>query len=184
MYRITVFCGSATGNRPEHLETATRFGQALAERDIGLVYGGATIGLMAAVADACLAAGGEIIGVIPKALTHREIAHRELTELRVVESMHERKAMMAELAQGFIALPGGFGTLDELCEVITWAQIGIHNKPIAILNTSGYFDGFLDFIATAEQEGFVRPAHRDLFFVAETADEAISGLQSRFQPLP
>src|SRR6266496_1559672 len=151
--RICVFCGSRPGIRPEYLDAARRLGTLLAERRIGLVYGGASVGVMGAVADAALRGGGEVIGVIPKALERRELAHDNLTELRVVESMHERKALMAELSDVVIALPGGFGTFEELFETITWSQLGIHRKAIGILNVSGFYDGMLALIDHAIEEG-------------------------------
>jgi len=141
--RLCVFTGSSAGVRPEYREAARDLGRLLAQRGIGLVYGGARVGLMGAVADAALEAGGVVIGVIPQGLVAKEIAHTGLTELRVVASMHERKAMMADLADGFVALPGGWGTLEEFFEVLTWAQLGLHAKPCGLLNVGGYFDGLL-----------------------------------------
>lgn len=145
MRRIGVFCGSSVGRRPRYRTEAEALGRALATRRIGLVYGGARVGLMGALADATLAAGGEVIGVIPRALVAKEVAHNGLTELRVVSSMHERKATMVDLADGFIALPGGWGTLEELFEVLTWAQLGLHRKPCGLLNVEEYFRGLLAF---------------------------------------
>ena len=143
LHRGGVFCGSNYGARDDYSDAATKLGSLLAEHGIGLVYGGARVGLMGVVADAALAAGGEVIGVMPQALVDREIAHSNLTKLHIVHSMHERKQLMADLSDAFVALPGGFGTFEELCEVLTWNQIGIHNKPCGILNTLGYYDGLL-----------------------------------------
>ena len=170
MNRLCVFCGSSPGRNPAYLAAAAELGTVLAKRRIGLVYGGASIGLMGAVADAARAAGGEVIGVIPRALVELEVAHTGLADLRVVASMHERKALMAELSDGFIALPGGIGTLEELFEVWTWGQLGSHRKPCALLNVAGFYDrllGFLDFVA---DEAFLRPVHREMLLVAETPD--------------
>src|ERR1051326_7718022 len=141
--RICVFCGSSRGGNPVYAEAARRLGAALAERGIGLVYGGGQIGLMGIVADAVMAAGGEGIGGIPEALALKEVAHEGLTELRVVGSMHERKALMADLAHAFIAMPGGFGTFEEFCEIVTWAQLGMHTKPCGLLNVNGFYDPLL-----------------------------------------
>ena len=166
--RIAVYCGSAYGVRNSYKEAAIALGALLAKRGIGLVYGGGEVGLMGAVANATLAAGGEAIGVITQALFDREIGHPGLTDLRVVGSMHERKMLMADLAGAFIALPGGFGTMDEFFEVLTWAQLGIHHKPIALLNTDRFFDPLLALCDHFVTEGFVRPAQRSLILTAET----------------
>ena len=155
MRRICVFCGAAAGNDPRYAAAAGDLGRALAARSIELVTGGGKVGLMGVVADATLAAGGQVIGIIPRFLEEREVAHRGLTELHVVESLHERKALMHELSDGFIVLPGGFGTLDELMESITWAQLGLHAKPIGIVNVAGYFDELLAFVE--EPGGRVHP---------------------------
>jgi len=168
--RVCVFCGSSAGVRPVYAEAARSVGRLLAERGIGVVYGGGNVGLMGEVADAVLAAGGRVTGVIPRALMEREVGHRGLTELHIVGSMHERKALMVDLADGFVALPGGFGTLDELCEALTWSQLGIHTKPCAVLNVDGYFDALLALFDHATREGFVRDAHRAL--VLEAAEPA------------
>ncbi|HEX8363038.1 MAG TPA: TIGR00730 family Rossman fold protein [Longimicrobium sp.] len=170
MKRVCVFCGSSAGSRPVYAEAARATGRLLAERGIGLVYGGGNVGLMGEVADAVLAAGGEVTGVIPRQLMEREVGHRGLTELHVVGTMHERKALMADLADGFIALPGGFGTLDELCEVLTWSQLGIHAKPCGVLDVDGYFRALLALFDHAVAEGFVRPAHRALVLEATTPE--------------
>lgn len=158
--RVCVFCGSAPGTRPEYLELARRTGEGLAREGVGVVYGGASVGLMGAVADAALQAGGEVVGVIPQALVDREIAHAGLSELHVVGSMHDRKALMAELSDAFVALPGGMGTLEELFEVFTWRQLGLHAKPIVLLDVLGFWNGLAAFLAHAQQQGFLRPEHR------------------------
>ena len=158
--RVCVFCGSSPGVRPEYAAAARAMGTLLAERGIGLVYGGGRVGLMGTVADAAMAAGGEVIGVIPEGLMAREVGHAGLTELRVVRTMHERKALMADLSDAFVALPGGFGTFEEYFEVLTWAQLGIHPKPCGLLNVERYYEPFLAMMDHAVAEGFVRPEHR------------------------
>jgi uncharacterized protein (TIGR00730 family) len=163
--RVCVFCGSSLGSRPAYADAARRLGEALARRRIGLVYGGGSIGLMGVVADAALAAGGEVIGVIPAALERRELARGKLTRLHVVGSMHERKARMAELSDAFVALPGGLGTLEELAEVLTWAQLGLHRKPCALLDAGGYWRPLTAFLDHAVAERFVRPEHRAMVLV-------------------
>jgi uncharacterized protein (TIGR00730 family) len=160
--RICVFCGSRPGLRATYLNDARTLGETLAELRLGLVYGGAHVGLMGAVADAAMANGGEVIGVIPEALVAREVAHRGLTELHVVKTMHERKAKMAELSDAFIALPGGLGTLEELFEVVTWAMLAIHEKPIGVLDTDGYWDSLFTFLTRAANEGFIDTRHLGL----------------------
>jgi uncharacterized protein (TIGR00730 family) len=165
MKRVCVFCGSSPGNRDVYLEAARATGRALAERGIELVYGGGSVGLMGAVADAVLDAGGAVTGVIPRALELRELAHRRLTTLHVVGSMHERKARMAELADGFVALPGGMGTLEELAEILTWAQLGLHARPVGLLDAAGYYRPLIQFFDRAVAEGFLRPEHRRLLLV-------------------
>ena len=160
--RICVFCGSSTGLSPVFRETAKAVGQLLAEKRIGVVYGGGQVGLMGAVADAALEAGGEVIGVIPKSLFEKEIAHAGLRQLCVVSSMHERKALMADLSDAFIALPGGFGTFEEFLEVVTWSQLGIHRKPCGLLNVSGFFDALLSLCDHAVDNGFIRDVDRAL----------------------
>lgn len=176
MRRICVFCGSSMGTRPVYAEFARGLGALLAARGIGLVYGGSKVGLMGVIADAALAAGGEVIGVMPELLVRKEIGHSGLTELHLVKSMHERKAMMVDLADGFIALPGGFGTLDEFCEVLTWAQLGLHGKPCGILNTDGYFDGLLRMFDHAVEEQFLRPAHRMMVLADEDPEVLLDRL--------
>lgn len=162
MKAICVYCGSSSKAKPVYFEAATALGTALAARGWSLVYGGASCGLMGTVADAALAAGGTVIGVLPDFMEDRELAHTGITELHIVGSMHERKAKMAELADGFIALPGGFGTLDEMFEVLTWAQIAIHTKPCAFYNVSGFYDPLFAFLDHMSAEGLLRPHHRDL----------------------
>ncbi len=160
--RLCVFCGSSAGLDPAFAFAARALAAELARRQIGIVYGGGNVGLMGVVADAALAAGGEVIGVIPHGLVSRELAHQGVTELHVVESMHQRKALMAELADGFIALPGGFGTLEEFCEAVTWTQLGLHAKVCGLLNVAGYYDGLLSFLAHALKEDFLRPSHFEI----------------------
>ena len=182
MQRICVFCGSSSGARPIYVEMARATGEALAARGLGIVYGGSSVGLMGALADAALAAGGEVIGVLPRGLFRREVAHRGLTQLHEVGSMHERKALMSELADSFLVLPGGFGTCDELFEMLTWAQIGLHHKPIGLLDVDGFFVALLAFVRHAAQEGFLPLAHIDLLLRAETPAALIDQLLA-YQPL-
>ena len=173
MKRICIFCGSSSGNRTEYTAAAHAMGHALAARKIGLVFGGGGVGLMGAVADACLAAGGDVTGVIPRGLATKELAHARLTDLRVVETMHDRKALMAELADAFIALPGGFGTFEEFFEVLTWSQLGIHRKPCALLNVAGYFDPLVTLFEHSVTEGFVYAEHRQLILHATETNELL-----------
>jgi len=182
MNRLCVFCGSSPGRDPAYLAVAAEMGTLLAKRRIGLAYGGAAIGLMGALADAAQAAGGEVIGVIPRALVEWEVAHAGLADLRIVPSMHERKALMAELSDGFIALPGGIGTFEELFEVWTWAQLGSHSKPCALLNVFGFYDrllGFLDFVV---DEAFLKPVHRNMLLVGETPDGLLEKMEDYRAP--
>jgi uncharacterized protein (TIGR00730 family) len=165
MRRVCVFCGSSDGRDPVHREAARAFGDLLARRGLGLVYGGGGAGLMGAVADAALGAGGEVIGVIPHGLERRELGHRGLTEMRVVGSMHERKAVMAGLSDAFVALPGGMGTLEELAEAATWSQLGIHAKPVGLLDVAGYWAPLTAFFDHAADLGFIRPEHRAIVIV-------------------
>ncbi len=181
--RICVFAGSSTGVRPGYRTAAEALGRALAACGINLVYGGGRVGLMGVLADAVLASGGHVTGVIPHALAAREVAHLGLTDLRVVGSMHERKALMADLADGFIALPGGWGTLDELFEILTWGQLGLHQKPCGLLNADGYFDRLLSFVDHSIDEGFVRREYRRMIAVAESPDALIDTLASYEPPL-
>src|SRR5713226_8253785 len=173
MKRLCVFCGSSTGTDPRYVDEARLLGKLLARRGWGLVFGGGHIGLMGVLADAVLQAGGEVIGVIPQALVDKELAHPGVTELRIVSTMHQRKALMADLADGFAALPGGFGTGDELFEILTWAQLGPHPKPIGLLNVGGFFEPLLAWLDHAGREGFVKPKHRRLLVEAKTPEELL-----------
>jgi len=179
---MCVFCGSSSGSDPAYVEAAGRLGRLLADEGITLVYGGARVGLMGAVADAALGAGGKVIGVLPDFLKRKELEHPKLTELLIVSSMHERKARMAELADAFIALPGGMGTLEEFCEVVTWAQLGLHEKPCGLLNIQGYYDPLLEFVDRMIDEGFVRKKHKGLVLSAETPAALLAAMRT-FQPI-
>jgi len=172
--RVAVYCGSADGTNPAFLAEARSLGTALAAAGLGLVYGGANIGLMGAVADTALAGGAEVIGVLPNVLSGREIAHPSLTRLELVPTMHERKARMADLADAFLILPGGYGTLEEMLEAVTWAQLGLHAKPCILINTAGYWDGFLAFLDTAVDAGFLKSKNRGLLRLAANAAEAVA----------
>jgi hypothetical protein len=172
--RVAVYCGSADGNHPAFLSEATALGKAIAAAGLGLVYGGANLGLMGAVADAALAGGAEVIGVLPDVLAGKEIAHSGLTALEMVPTMHERKARMAELASAFLVLPGGYGTLDELMEAVTWAQLGMHSKPCILINTAGYWNGLLAFLDSAVAAGFLKEENKRLLHVAASAGEAVT----------
>ncbi|MBY0370066.1 TIGR00730 family Rossman fold protein [bacterium] len=174
LHSVGVFCGANTGTNPLFAEQARELGHALADRGLGLVYGGGSVGLMGEIANAVLERGGRAVGVIPQHLVDREVSHRGLTKLHIVSTMHERKALMAELSDAFISLPGGFGTLDEMCEILTWAQLGMHAKPMGLLNTAGFYNGFLTFLDQAVANGFLRPQNRDLIQVAGSVDEALS----------
>jgi uncharacterized protein (TIGR00730 family) len=176
MNRICVFCGSAQGTLPLYRETANRVGRRLAERGIGVVYGGGRVGLMGVLADAALAAGGEVIGVIPQRLAKAEVAHAGLTRLHVVQTMHERKALMADYADAFLALPGGFGTLDELFEAITWRQLGFHDKPCGLLDVNGYFSDLRAFIERAVSDGFIRSEDAGRLIHGEEVDALLGRL--------
>ena len=171
--RVAVYCGSADGNDPAFLAEARALGKGIAAAGLGLVYGGASVGLMGAVADAALAGGAEVIGVLPDVLAGKEIAHAGLTRLELVTTMHERKARMAELADAFLVLPGGYGTLEELLEAVTWAQLRLHAKPVILINTAGYWDGLLKFLDTALAAGFLKAKNRELLLVAGNAAEAV-----------
>ena len=164
--KICVYCGSSPGKNPAYSQAAVKLALALCERNIGLVYGGGAVGIMGTVADAVLAAGGEAVGVIPKALASKEVAHDSLSELHVVASMHERKAMMADLADGFIALPGGWGTLEEIFEILTWEQLGFHDKPCGLLNIEGYYDGLIGFLENSFDQQFVNELCRPMLMKA------------------
>ncbi|MDB6108539.1 MAG: yvdD [Pedosphaera sp.] len=178
--RVCVYCGSSFGSRPEYVEAAQQMGRVLARRGLELVYGGGRVGLMGTIADAVLAENGRVIGVIPHALASKEIAHQGLQDLRVVGSMHERKALMVELADAFIAMPGGFGTMEEFCEVLTWAQLGLHRKPHGLLNTAGFYDSLLGFFDHTVAERFVRAEHRSLV-VSEEDPERLLDLLGKVQ---
>ena len=177
--RICVFCGSHAGNNESYVAMAGDAARAIVRAGFGVVYGGGRIGLMGALADAALAAGAEVIGVIPQALSNVEIAHPGLTHLHVVGSMHERKALMASSSDGFIALPGGFGTMDEFCEILSWRQLGIIDKPIGLLNYGGYFDDLLSLFDRMVERGFLTPVHRDLFVTAPSIDELLAVMFSK-----
>ncbi len=177
MRRVCVFCGSCAGSREVYATGARRLGEALAARGLGLVFGGGHVGLMGVVADAVLKAGGEAVGVIPQALMDKELAHGGLSELHVVTTMHQRKALMADLSDGFVALPGGFGTADELFEILTWGQLGLHAKPVGLLDTVGYFDPLLEWLDVAVREGFLRPQHRALLLRADDPDRMLDLLR-------
>jgi uncharacterized protein (TIGR00730 family) len=182
--RVCVFCGSNIGLRPEYLGEAVALGRLLGKAGLGLVYGGARVGLMGALADAALANGGEVIGVIPRSLAAVEVAHAGLSRLYVVETMHERKALMAQEADAFVALPGGFGTLDEFFEILTWAQLEIHTKPCLMVNTGGYYDHLLSFLEVAIEEGFLKGENRAYIHVVGNAAEAVQRVQELWETLP
>ena len=182
IHRLAVYCGSATPADPRYIALAREVGETLARRGIGVVYGGGKVGLMGALADAALAAGGEVIGVIPEALEHRELSNRKCTELHVVPGMHERKRLFTDLADGFITLPGGVGTMDELWEAVSWSQLGYHAKPVGLLNAFGFYDGLLEFNRHMADVGFVRPAHRHIIIDATTIDDLLDKM-ARVQPV-
>ncbi len=181
--RVCVFCGSSPGASPRYLAAANGLGVLLAQRGLGLVYGGASVGLMGKLADAVLAEGGEVIGVIPRAMITKEVAHAGLLDLRVVDSMHERKALMADLSDAFIALPGGIGTLEELLEILTWSQLGIHDKPCGVLNVRGYFDGLLALLDHVVAERFMRPEHRAMLLAEPTPEALLDALEGYAAPV-
>jgi uncharacterized protein (TIGR00730 family) len=178
MKRLCVFCGSRVGGNPLYIERARELGQALAGRGIGVVYGAGHIGLMGILADAALAAGGEVIGVIPQALVDRELAHSGLTQLHVVTGMHQRKALMAALSDGFVALPGGFGTADETFEMLTWAQLKIHAKPVALLNVAGFFDSLLAWLDRAVQDDLLKQRYRDMVLVDDDLERLLNRMSA------
>jgi uncharacterized protein (TIGR00730 family) len=180
--RLCVFCGSSSGTRPVYAEAAAELGRELANSGVGLVFGGGRVGLMGILADSVLAAGGQAIGVMPRALVEKEIAHTSLTELHVLESMHQRKALMAELADAFLLLPGGFGSWEEFCEIVTWLQLGIHRKPCAVLNVAGYYDDLLSLADHALAEGFLRLAHRHMMIVEENPQALLSRMAAASIP--
>ena len=176
--KICVFTGSRPGARPEYAEAARRLGRALAERNYGLVYGGGKVGLMTVIADTMLAMKGHVTGVIPGDLVAKEVAHKGLSELRIVKTMHERKAVMADLSDGFIAMPGGIGTMEEFFEVLSWAQLGIHNKPCALLNAGGYYRPLINFLDHAVAEDFLKPKHRSLLLIDEEPEKLLDRLEA------
>ena len=179
--RVCVFCGSNSGKDPAYAEAARALGQLFAREGIALVYGGGSVGLMGELADAVLASGGEVIGVIPHALWAREVGHRGLTDLRIVETMHERKAMMADLADAFIALPGGLGTLEEIFEIWTWAQLGLHRKPLGFLDVNGFYAPLMEFLDRAVRSRFVRDEHRAIAMIARDPEALLKRFES-WQP--
>ena len=179
---LCLFCGSSAGSSPAYTAAADAFGRTLAEMGIRLVYGGGSVGLMGIAADACMAAGGTVIGVIPQMLLEKEVGHKSITEMHVVANMHERKALMTELSEGFIALPGGYGTLDELFEALTWLQLGYHRKPVGLLNVSGFFDHLVNFIDHSRDERFLRALHRDSLCVDADLRQLIKKLQAAEAP--
>jgi len=180
--RICVYCGSSPGKNPAFALAAAGLAKTMCERGIGLVYGGAAVGVMGALANAVLEAGGEAIGVIPRSLAIKEVAHHNLTELHVVSSMHDRKAMMAELSDGFIALPGGWGTLEEIFEILTWAQLGFHEKPCGLLNIEGYYDGLIGFLDNAIEQQFVREVCRPMLMTASDPADLLDRFASYQAP--
>jgi uncharacterized protein (TIGR00730 family) len=182
MKRITVFCGSSSGTEEIYTSQAILLGQTLAKRNIELVYGGAKVGLMGAVADGVLNAGGKAIGVLPNFLRSKEIAHKQLTELILVDTMHERKTKMNDLCDGVIALPGGFGTLDELFEMLTWGQLGLHKKPIAILNIDGYYDALIVFVQTMTDKGLLKEVNQQMLLVSDTIDDLLNKMENYVPP--
>ena len=181
MKRVADYCGSKKGARPAYAEAAEMLGSTLARRGVELVYGGGCVGLMGILADAALKNGGHVIGVIPEKLVIKEVVHEKLPDLRVVKTMHERKALIVELSDGFIALPGGYGTFEEFCEILAWSQLGWHQKPFGLLDVAGFYRGFLDFFNHATREGFIRPKHRELVMVEEDPEKLLNRLET-FQP--
>ncbi|SNZ07055.1 TIGR00730 family Rossman fold protein [Cohaesibacter gelatinilyticus] len=181
MKSICIFCGSNWGNREEYKQAASAISREIARRGYTLVYGGAGVGLMGACADAALAEGGKVIGILPEALKEKEVDHKGLTELHLVSSMHERKAMMAELSDGFISIPGGAGTMDEMFEIWTWGMLGWHDKPSALMNVEGYYDDLIKFLDKTADEGFVRKAHREMLII-DTDAESILDQMENYQP--
>lgn len=182
MKRICVFCGSSPGARPEYVMSAREMGAALAKNKICLVYGGGKVGIMGALAEAVMEAKGEVIGVIPRSLVKKEVAYTDITDLSVVDSMHERKALMADLSDGFVALPGGLGTIEEFFEIVTWAQLGIHSKPCGILNVCGYYDRAIEFLDHAVDEQFISPVSRSLIIIDKSPYHLINRFQEYTRP--
>lgn len=182
MKRICVYCGSSAGENSDYADAARDLAEVLVQSNIGLVYGGSSKGIMGLLADAVLAGGGTVDGVIPKSLLEKEVAHEGVTEMHIVESMHARKSMMAVLSDGFIALPGGFGTLEEIIEILTWGQLRFHDKPCGLLNVNGYFNHLLSYLDHAEAEGFLRPAHRAMLIVSKKPADLIRRFESHVPP--
>ncbi len=178
MNRLAVYCGSASPSDPRYIKVAREVGGALAARGIGVVYGGGRLGLMGAVADAALKAGGEVIGVIPKALVGLEVAHKGLSQLHVVDTMHQRKQAFTDLSDGFLTLPGGTGTMDELWEALSWAQLGYHSKPVGLLNVAGYYDGIVAYWEMMQDVGFLRPQHRDLLITSNNLIDLLAEMSA------
>jgi uncharacterized protein (TIGR00730 family) len=181
--RLCVFCGSNSGDRPAYRAAARLLGETLARHGIGIIYGGTRLGLMGVLADAALSAGGEVIGVIPGSLMAKEVEHKGLTELRIVQSMHERKTLMGELSAGFVALPGGVGTLEEIFEAWTWGQLGYHQKPCALLNIEGFYDRLIDFLNQVAARQFMKDLHRSMLIVADTPLDVLKGMQNYAAPM-
>ena len=175
---IAVFCASANGNNPIYREAAERLGRTLAEKSIGLIYGGATVGLMSAVAESCLAAGGRVVGVIPEVLVDLEVAHQGITELHITDTMHTRKALMGEKSDAFIILPGGFGTFEEMFEVLAWQTLKLHQKPILLLNINGFYNPLLAFLDHCVSEGMLKQKSREILLVADTVEDALTRLSA------
>jgi uncharacterized protein (TIGR00730 family) len=173
---IAVFCASANGTNPVYCEAAEQLGRTFAERSIGLIYGGATVGLMSAIAESCLAAGGRVVGVIPEVLVDHEVAYHGITELHITDTMHTHKALMGEKADAFLILPGGFGTFEEMFEVLAWQTLKLHQKPILLLNINGFYDPLLDFLDHCVAEGMLKPKSRDILLVTDTVEEALARL--------
>jgi uncharacterized protein (TIGR00730 family) len=182
MKRLCVYCGSRPGSQPDYTEAAKRLARALVRRNIEVVYGGASVGTMGVLANAALAEGGHVIGIIPQAILGREVVHRGLSDLRVVASMHERKTLMAELSDGFIALPGGLGTLDEVFEILTWGQLGLHQKPCGLLNIRDYYRGLIDFLDHAVAEKFIADVHRAMLLVEEEPERLLDRFEGYQAP--
>lgn len=182
MKKICVFCGSSYGNNKLYVEAANELGKVIAQAGMGLVYGGAKVGLMGEVASAALKEGGEVFGVIPKQLVDKEVAHDGLTKLHIVGSMHERKALMADLSDGFITMPGGFGTLEEVFEVVAWGQLNFHNKPVGLLNVSGYYNNLIKFLDHTVEENFIKPEHREMILVDENPKQLLEKLSTYSPP--
>jgi uncharacterized protein (TIGR00730 family) len=182
MKKICVFCGSSFGSNKNYSDAATELGNFIAKNEMELIYGGASVGLMGEIASAVLNAGGKVVGVIPKQLIEKEVAHTGLTELHVVDSMHERKKMMADLADAFIAMPGGFGTLEEIFEVVAWGQLNLHSKPLGLLNVNGYYDSLIKFLDHTVKENFIKPEHREMILVDDKPGQLIAKLINYIPP--